>query len=94
MDGSIFDAKNGMQIGFLKDGFAYDASGKSIFRVDGINLLDLTTGDVVCHLTPAGLANTPGHELEGNAGARLLDFLEIGLVDLTKGCKVRSLSTR
>jgi hypothetical protein len=59
--------KDGKQIGFLKDGYAYDLSGKQIFKQDGINLRDVVSGEIVCHLTPGGLANTPGNELAGNA---------------------------
>jgi hypothetical protein len=66
LTGHIFDAA-GKQIGYVKGGFAYDDKGTAVFKVDGVNLLDLKTGDVVCHLTPGGLANTPGNESAGNA---------------------------
>ena len=66
MFGPIFD-RYGKQIGFVKDGFAHDRQGQPIFKLDGTNLMDLTAGEVICHLTAAGLANTPGHESDGDA---------------------------
>jgi hypothetical protein len=59
--------KNDRTVGYLEDGYAYSLDGKPIFKQDGMNLRDLTTGEVICHLTPSGLANTPGHESDGNA---------------------------
>jgi hypothetical protein len=64
---SAIKDKNGKQIGVLKDGYALDLNGKRLFKQDGVNLLDLVSGKIVCHLTPDGLANTPGNEAAGNA---------------------------
>lgn len=58
MDGAIWDG-NGKQIGYVKDGFAYDANHRKRYSLDGVNLKDLSTGKIVGHLTDANLTNTP-----------------------------------
>jgi hypothetical protein len=78
---TIFDQTNGEQIGFTVGDLVYGMSAcpffepgnqfaekpEPLFKRDGIKLLHPKTGQVICYLSPAGLANTPGHEMEGDA---------------------------
>jgi hypothetical protein len=53
MNGSILNAE-GRQVGYVSKGFAFDIDGVKRYLLDGINLKDLQTGEIVGHLTAAG----------------------------------------
>jgi hypothetical protein len=51
----VFSSKTGQQIGYIQGKGAYDLRGRKQFDVDDQkNLIDLESGKIVAHLTPAG----------------------------------------